>query len=415
MKNDTKEERVSRGRVCVVRHGYYPNDARVRKEVHALCESGYAVDVVCLRREGQKRREEAEGVRVYRLGHERRRGSLPQYVCDYAASFVKMLGLVTVLFFRRRYTCIQVNTLPDLLVFVTLVPRLFGASVLIDMHEPSPELFVTKFGGQNHRWAVRLLIWLEQMSLRYATAAITVNDCIKQRFVERGTPSRKIHVVRNVPEKDICTEGSDGSTDGRFNLLIHGLIAERYGHETVLRALAIVRDRVQNLHLTIAGSGDGEEKVQRLTRELDCSDIVTSLGWVPVTRIRELIASTDIGLVPLLRSPFAELCQPNKLFELAAGKRTIVASRLRAIEESFDDSCVKFFEPGNHEDLARCIIELYHDRQQGRMLAQNARHRYEEMRWEYAKKDYLRVVDGLMQNQQCDMALAKPSVGQDAQ
>ncbi|OHB64499.1 MAG: hypothetical protein A2Y76_01335 [Planctomycetes bacterium RBG_13_60_9] len=276
------------------------------------------------------------------------------------------------------------------------------------MHEPSPELFVTKFGERNHRWVVKLLIRLEQMSLRYATAAFTVNDCIKQRFVERGTPAHKIYVVRNVPEKDICTEGADGSANGSFNLLIHGLIAERYGHETVIRALAIARDKVRNLHLTIAGCGDGEEEVQRLIGELGCSDIVTSLGWAPVTRIQELIASTDIGLVPLLRSPFAELCQPNKLFELAAGKRTVIASRLRAIQESFDDSCVKFFEPGNHEDLAKCIIELYHDRQQGRLLAQNARRRYEEMRWEYAKKDYLRVVDGLVQNQRCDTAFAKP-------
>ena len=113
MTSQTNEGKTGRGRICVVRHGYFPNDARVRKEVHALSESGYTVDVICLRHSGQKAREEVDGVRVYRLGRERRRGSPLRYICEYTAGFLKMLGLVTILFFRRRYACIQVNTLPD--------------------------------------------------------------------------------------------------------------------------------------------------------------------------------------------------------------------------------------------------------------------------------------------------------------
>jgi len=382
-------------RICVIRHGHYPQDVRVRKEVHALQDAGYAVDVICLRDQGQMARETVEGVQVYRLGSEHRRGSLLRYFCEYAIGFLRMFLLVTALFCRRRYRCIQVNTLPDALVFVTIIPRLCGAKVLLDMHEPSPELFVTKYGPNRFRWAVKLIALAEQLALRYATAALAVNDTIRTRYIERGACGRKIHVVRNVPERDLATAGSRRSHNGSFTLLLHGLIAERYGHEMTIRALAKVRERIENVHLIIAGYGDNEERVRNVTEELNCSDIVTFLGWVPPERIRELIASTDVGLVPLLPSPFADLCQPNKLFELVSGRRAVIVSRLTAIEENFDDSCAMFFEPGSQDDLARCILDLYLDPKKRQSLAENAYRRYETISWTESRKTYLSVIDRL--------------------
>ena len=400
-------------RICVIRLGYYPEDARVPKEVRALCEAGYQVDVLCLRRKGQKTRENLQGAHIYRLRHGHHRESLLRYLWEYTLGVLKMFALVTVLFSRHRYKCIQVNTLPDPLVFVTIIPRLFGAKILLDMHEPTPELFVTKYGPNRHKWALKLITLLEQMSLRYATLALTVNDTIKQRFAERGACAQKIHVVRNVPEKDFWTESAFQSTNGSLRLMIHGTIAERYGHETVIRAVALLRERITNLHLTIAGGGDDEEHIRRLVEELECSDIVTLSGWVSLARVRELIASADIGLVPLLRSPFSELCQPNKLFDFVSGKRAVIVSRQEAIEESFDDSCVTFFEPGNAEDLARCIMDLYQNPEKRRLLAENAFRRYQTISWHQNKKTYLSVVNSLI-DRNTESLLKEPTNAKDS-
>ena len=353
------------------------------------------MDVVCLRNKGQKKRENVQGVEVYRVGPQHRRRSLLLYLYEYLHGFLAMSVLVTILFFRRRYHCIQVNTLPDVLVFVTLIPRLFGAKVLLDMHEPTPELFMTKYGPRKHRWIVKLITILEQRSLRYAAAVLTVNETIKQRFVERGTPAEKIHVVRNVPDEDYITDQVKTETD-HFQLLIHGLISERYGHETAIRAVKLVRDKIKNIHLIIAGYGDNEERMRKLSRELECSDIVHFTGLVPVSRIKELIGATNVGLVPLLPSPFAELCQPNKLFELVSGRRAVIVSRLQAIEESFDKSCVMFFDPGNPDDLARCIIELHDDPKKHEWLAENAYRRYATISWRQSKKIYLQAIAELV-------------------
>ena len=133
-------------RLCVVRHGYFPDDIRVLKEVKALCEAGYSVDVICLKKQNEKYYEILENVHIYRIPLTHRRGSLLKYTFEYSLSFILMFILLTVKYFHRRYDCFQVNTLPDFLVFITVIPKLFGAKILIDLHEPVPELWITKYG-----------------------------------------------------------------------------------------------------------------------------------------------------------------------------------------------------------------------------------------------------------------------------
>ncbi|MHC4882029.1 MAG: glycosyltransferase family 4 protein [Planctomycetota bacterium] len=176
--------------------------------------------------------------------------------------------------------------------------------------------------------------------------------------------------------------------------MTHGMIEERYGQEVIIRALPIVRKSVEKVKLIIAGYGQ-EEELFKLVEKFDCSEMVTFAGRVPFSKIRELIAGTTIGIVPLKRSPFSELCQPNKLFEFIACKRPVITSRLTAIEESFDDSCVVYFEPGDHEELAQCIIELYHSPEKQRRLVENAYQRFEPLSWAQTQKVYLSVIDNL--------------------
>ena len=394
-----KKEKKENKRICVIRHGYYLKGPRVAKEVRALYESGYCVDVICLRNKGEKRKEKIDGVHIYRLSHQHRRGSLIRYMYEYCLSFFKMSVLVTLLHLRNRYKCIQVNTLPDILVFATIIPRLFGTKVLLDMHEPTPELFLSKYGPEKYPRILRLITILEQASLKYSNAAITVNDSLRRKFIERGADGQKIHVVRNVPAEEFCPGNFSENMEEGFKLLTHGMIAERYGQEVVIRALPLIRDKIDKLMLFIAGYGQYTDKVRELTEKLGCSDIVTFTGQVPFSRIKELIIHSHIGIVPLLRSPFTELCQPNKIFEYIAFKVPVIVSRLKAIEESFDDSCVMYFEPGNEKDLARCIVELYRYPEKRQYYVENAFRRYEPMRWNKTKYVYLGVVDKLINHE----------------
>lgn len=386
-------------KICIIRHGYYPTDPRVYKQARALADAGYQVDIICLRKSTEPGREIIDGVHVYRMYHAHQRGSIARYIMEYVLSFISMGIFLSALFFKHHHSIIQVNTLPNALVFIAILPRLFGARVLLDLHEPSPELLLTKFDNHVPAYMLKLQIVLEKLSIRFAHQAITVNDTIRQRFIDRGASPEKIAVVRNVPPTGFGENVTPPPPHDGLVIMTHGTLQPRYGQHLLLQALPLIRKQFKSLKLIVAGPGETKDELQALSTELDCDDLVTFTGLVSRTRITELISQSDIGIVPLLPNAFSELCQPNKLFEYIALKTAVVVARFPAIEESFDDSCVQYFPAGNVEELARSVIKLGQDARLRESLAGNAFARYRTLCWEVAKKHYVQQVDSLREKQ----------------
>ena len=111
-------------KLCILRHGHYPFDIRVRKEALALAAKGHQVDIICLKKGAEKSREVNQGINIYRIPIKHRRESISRYIYEYTAFFSLATIKLCSLYFRNRYDFIQVNTLPDFLVFATIIPKL---------------------------------------------------------------------------------------------------------------------------------------------------------------------------------------------------------------------------------------------------------------------------------------------------
>ena len=84
-------------RICVIRQHYVPQDTRVLREVTALVRDGHEVDVICVRKPGEPRRERRGRVTIRRLAVPRGAGGGPgRYLAAYAWFFLRAAGLVTV-------------------------------------------------------------------------------------------------------------------------------------------------------------------------------------------------------------------------------------------------------------------------------------------------------------------------------
>jgi len=391
-----KNNNGSRPRICLIRHGRYPNDPRSRKQMEALAEAGYAVDVLCLKGAGQAFRETMGPIRIYRLPIKRRRASMWRYFYEYGLSLLMFGFLVTIFHIRRRYRCIHVATMPDFLVFTAIIPKWLGAKVVLDLHEPTPELWQTKYGDRL-RTLLHMQTWIEQAAIEYADATVTVTDELRDRIIERGSRPDKIFVVSNVCDDRIFSgSGQPAPSSGQgFHLITHGLIDERYGHEEMVRAVAGLRDELPNLHLEVLGLGEYQSRLIDLVRALNCEDLVAFPGFVPHDDLIRRLKAADAGVIAMRSSPYSELIDTNKMYEYMALHKPIIISRLQPVARKFDESCVKLFTPGDDEDLARCIRDLFHDPERGRKLADNAYRRYEQLRWEYEKKKYVRIVNDL--------------------
>jgi glycosyltransferase involved in cell wall biosynthesis len=394
---------VSRDRpasaVCIVRHGYYPADPKIRREAEALRDGGYAVDVVCLRGPGEEAREVVRGIEVHRLPLAHKRAGIYRYLFEYSAFTALAAVHVVRLHLRRRYRVVQVNTMPDFLVVSALAPKLFGARVVLVLQEAMPELYATQFGGR-HPLLLRAIVAAERASAALADRVVTVNSATYDALMSRGIPAEKTAVVMNSADEryfqPIEDQGTAGAADGAPLLVAHGSLLEHFGFRTVIRAIEPLRMRLPGVRLRVIGEGEDLPELRRLAGELGVDDCVEFLGHCPVEELPRHLARADVGIVPNEAPYFADLVVPTKLMEFVAMHVPAVVSRSRAVERYFDESMVRFFEPGNAEELAERVVELAADPAAAHELAESAAAWFlPRYGWQRMKATYLDVIDSL--------------------
>lgn len=380
-------------KICIIRQGYFPGDVRVRKEALSLARKGHLVDVICLKDNQEREKENYEGINVYRLPMQRYRGSILRYLLDYISFFCVAGMKVSLLFFRNRYDFIQINTLPDFLVFATVIPKLLGAKIILDLHEPSPELWGSIFGFQR-RFFIKAVKIIEQLSIRYANHAITVSEQMKNNYIKRGANPSKLSVILNVPNPEFNAarykEIIQNKIDNKFLLISHSTLVKRYGIHVAIKAMSLVKDMIPSSKLIILGRGEYEAELKKLVKQLNLEKYVCLMGFIPFDDMIKTIAESDVGIVPVEKNPYSDLIHTNKMFEYIAMRKPVIISRTKAVEDFFgsDDSCLKYFESGNEEDLARCILELYNSPETREKMVINAYKKFESVHWETTKEDY---------------------------
>ncbi|MCX8052303.1 MAG: glycosyltransferase family 4 protein [Armatimonadetes bacterium] len=381
-------------RVCHVLHGPYLMDSRVRLEAEALVDAGYNVDVISIREGNRPKYEIVNGVNIYRFPLDRKRGSVIRYLWEYFTFFV-----LTAIFLAsrpRRYCVIHVNNMPDFLVFAALLPRLFGSKVLLDVHDPMPELFQSKYGLGDKSFIVRALRSQSKWSMRFADAVMTVSDEMR-KLLHSIVPDKNPTVVMNMPNSDfigsaLLPENERFRSKSEFRLLYTGTISERYGLRTVVQALPRLKERIPGISLCIVGWGEQVEELQALARELGVSEIVEFRGRVPWNEIPELIRQSDVGLSVLLKDVHTDLCFIGKVIEyVTAGLPTIV-SRTRTMENYYTDDLVKFVDPGCVESFEQAVIELYENPEKMRSLSRAGIAFRDRWNWAVERAKYVELV-----------------------
>ena len=391
-------------RICVVRAFFVPDDVRVRREINALADAGHRVTVVCMRSPGSVRRERYGDVEIHRLPMTHRRGGILRYAFEYLAFPLLAALYLGLLDLRRRFDLVQVNTIPDWLVFAAAGPRLRGVPVIVDLHELMPEFFASKFGTTLRHPGVRALARLEQASIRFADLAMTCTEEMRNAFVSRGADADRISVVMNSSEEAIFDPQTfpprrDRQT-GRFSLICHGTIEERYGLDTIIRALRRLDDQIPGLTLEIYGEGTYQHELRGMVEEFGLADRVSFNGFVPVDQLVAAIADADAGVVAMKRDAFRDLTQCNKMFDLITMRRPVICSRTTSVMASFPDDCLQYFDADDDADLARAIEEVFAQPHLGPQLVERAEEQNPAYRWLRQRERYLALVDQALAGRQ---------------
>jgi len=394
----TKNE--STPRICYIRQSAYPYELSFRREVETMRDAGYETHVICTDARhmdsSHSLEERIEGVHVHRLPLTRKKTSLFRYLYDYASFFLLASLRISILHLKHPFRFVQVNTMPDFLVFAAFLPKLLGAKVGVMMQEPVPELWYT----QRNKRAPWIIRFSEQAALRYADTAFTVSQQLKETFVSRGANPDKITVLLNVPESSYLGYDDDNSQPdpNYFTLICHGAIEKRYGHDTILHAMSLVKDKIPNLRLKILGKGSYLEGFLALVKELDLSDRVSYLGYVPRSQMVHELRTSNVGIVAQKSSPYSNLVHTNKMYEYIDLGLPVIASKLASVAAYFDDEALCYFNPGDPKSLSQAILDLYNHPQKRQALIENAQALYEKYQWARQRQEYLAAYRDLIES-----------------
>jgi len=388
-------------RAAVLLYSYYPSDPRPRRAAEAMVASGMTVDLFCLSESEREPREEwCQGVRVFRLPMKHRRDSKWTYLRQYARFLVASFWFLARRGLVRRYDVVHVHNMPDVLVFSALIPKLRGTRVMLDLHDPMPELMMTIFGSRERSLGIWLLKRLEKWSTRFADAVLTVNETCKKIFAARSCPAGKIHVVMNSPDEKIfrlreppAPSPSPGANGRPFVVMYHGSLVHRHGLDLAVAALGRVRPSIPGAELRIYGQPTPYlADVMKSVQAGGLSGAIHYLGPQKLEQIVTAIGECDVGIIPNRRSIFTEINTPTRIFEYLSQGKPVVAPRAPGILDYFGPDDLIYFELGNADDLAAKIEQVFRDPAAAGRTVRRGQRIYQDHSWSSERNRFEQLV-----------------------
>jgi glycosyltransferase involved in cell wall biosynthesis len=384
-------------RVCHVAYTFYERDNRVQRYARALAERGDAVDVLALRVEGDPVHALQDGVHLYRLQRRQvNEGRAVGYLAKLMAFLMRAMARVSARHLAQPYDVVHIHNMPDFLVFAGWLPKLAGARIILDIHDLLPEFYSDKFHRQEGSWTVRSLRWVERRATRFAHHVIVAGDLWRDKLIDRaGLAPDQVTTLLNHPDRRMFRPqvGSRGR-DGKFVVLYPGTLNHHQGVDIAVRAFALASARMPNAEFHIYGDGPARTAIATLITELGLSGRVKLERPVPIETIARLMSAADLGVIPKRAEGFGNEAFSTKSLEFMACGVPVIMSRTQVDRRHFDDSIVRFFDPGVPEALADAILRDYQSAEERLARAQRASAFVAEVDWAAKLPSYLRIVEG---------------------
>jgi glycosyltransferase involved in cell wall biosynthesis len=357
---DSADGSGDRMKICMISYSS-DDDSRPLRYARSLVEYGYTVRSICLGRSGDSGDSTDHGIHFHRIQVRRYDEKTPlTYLKNLSGFFLRSFWHCTRLHLRIRFDVIHFHNIPDFGVFCTLAAKALGAKVILDIHDLVPEFYMRKFGLPDQHPMIRFLKAIERLACTYADHVLTVTDLWRHRLAARSVRSDKVTVILNTPDPEYFFPIRRPARTRRFFLLsYHGNLSEQAGIEDLIRAMPILNRAIPNLCLRVYGQREKWPPLKALAARLGVSSYILFAGSRFIGSLRDVMHRVDVGIDPKRDGVYSGETLSVKALEYMAMGLPLVVSRTVMAGSFFDKRTVRFFTPGDSEDLAKAIIDLY--------------------------------------------------------
>ena len=396
--------RNNRFSACILYYQYFGQ--LVHRESKALKDIGFDVDYIGLR---SKKTGDIlriyDGIKIFQIQDRlvAEKNALV-YFFNLGLFFLKAFFILTIMLPFKRYDFIHVTSPPDVMVFATVFQKLFGAKILLDVHDIGPEFFRRKLHVKKDHSTVRIVKYLEKISCSFSDHVMTVSELWQNRLNSRSTPKEKCSVLINVPDESIFKQIDFTKLikkKNTFDIYYHGSLEEQNGVDTLVKAMPAIRSQGDNIVLHLYGGKKGRlyEELFQTVQDRGMSGYVKFYDIVPFYKLPELLKNADLGVVPTKGSVFSDEILAMKSLEYIFIGVPIVISATKGHKFYFDQSMVEFFEPENIEDLTQHVLFTYRNTKRREEMVQNSKKFAEKKSWINNNKNiYINIVQNLVKN-----------------
>ncbi|MCZ7544612.1 MAG: glycosyltransferase family 4 protein [Anaerolineae bacterium] len=226
---------------------------------------------------------------------------------------------------------------------------------------------------------MRFLERVERFVYRRAHALAVICD-LSQSHREKGDAKAKPHVIPNFVDVETIRPGPKDNPLARelglvdkYVVLYAGNIGMTQSFDTLLEAAGRLRD-APGVHFLIVGDGVRREHVEAQVRAR-ALDNVTLLPYQPRSRVPDIYATADLGLVPLMAGA-ATATVPSKLYTIMASARPalVAADAGSALVKTVRDAqCGLAVPPDDADALEAGIRQAYSRQDQFRAFGASGR------------------------------------------
>ncbi|TDD86342.1 glycosyltransferase family 1 protein [Actinomadura darangshiensis] len=235
-------------------------------------------------------------------------------------------------------------------------------------------------------------------ALEKITGRIAVSEAARTTLVEHlggdavlipnGVATERYAMAEPLPGWRGRADAPHGSGDGGALGFLGRMDEPRKGLQVLLRAFEILGRRRPGLRLLLAGPGDADDVVSRVSPEL--RDRVVVLGLVSEADKVRAYHSVDVFVAPNLGGESFGIV----LAEAMSAGAPILASDIEAFDRVLRGGRAgALFPAGDHEALAAAAGELLDDPARRKQLSAEARAAVRAYDWSAVARDVLRVYE----------------------
>jgi glycosyltransferase involved in cell wall biosynthesis len=368
-----------------------PFDKRVWNEANALTRGGYRVSIISPVGKGfEKRREQIDGIDIYRHPLPPEGNGALGYLVEYAAALFWELGLALRVYVTTGFDAIHACNPPDTIFLIGGLFKLLGKKFVFDHHDINPELFIAKFGKTGLLY--RIVTILERLTFMTADISIATNESYKEIAVTRGhMDPEKVFVVRSGPnlKRFRPVAPQENLKEGHRYLVGYvGVMGKQEGLNYLLDAVRVITDqRVRrDILFVIIGSGTEFESMREYAAQQGVDAHVRFTGRIPDADLIAYLSTCDVCVNPDVANEMNDKSTMNKIMEYMALGKPIVQFDLTEGRRSALDASL-YARRNDAVDFADKILELLDDSARREWMGRYGKERVENsLAWEYSER-----------------------------